>query len=170
MLCENLDLAIIIYIHPQATLQQKEQAGAYITLWWIGHAAGAAGLVFSGYGEVIEIGRKTLEALEGCHDPVPPLPGEMPPPVATPPPLGRMPDLMPPPFPADPTEPPGPGWEWHGSGPPGSNQGGWFNPDALQSLHPDLDNPAHEPHYDYNYRGSHSDGWRYYPDGRLEPK
>jgi hypothetical protein len=55
---------ILIYTHPQATLQQREQAGAYISLWWIGHAAGAAGLVFSGYGDVIEIGRKTLEALE----------------------------------------------------------------------------------------------------------
>jgi hypothetical protein len=89
MLCENLDLAIIIYTHPQATLQQREQAGAYITLWWIGHAAGAAGLVFSGYGEVIEIGRKTLEALEGCHDPVPPLPGQQPPPGDVPPPLSQ---------------------------------------------------------------------------------
>jgi RHS repeat-associated protein len=49
MLCENLDLAITIYTHPEATLQQKQQAAGYITLWWVSHSAGVAGLAFWGY-------------------------------------------------------------------------------------------------------------------------
>jgi RHS repeat-associated protein len=43
--------------------------------------------------------------------------------------------------PSDPTQPPGEGWEWRGNGPPGSEQGSWYNPTTEESLHPDLNHP-----------------------------
>ncbi len=50
----------------------------------------------------------------------------------------------------DPTQPPGPGWEWRGTGPVGSRQGSWYNPGTDQSAHPDLGHgPPKGPHYDY---------------------
>jgi RHS repeat-associated protein len=212
-ICENLDLAIIIYTHPSTTLEQKEQAGAYITLWWIGHSTLVAGTAYIAYyrlpqlvqfitfgGEVADQGcppaspplyqplpdQQPLPPSPTLPDatwpdqqpllPIPTSPAEMPLPIPTPPagvplPIPTPPALMPPPYPSDPTQSPGPGWEWRpSSAPPGSSQGSWFNPDTRQSLHPEVDSPDHGPHYDYNYRGSHSNGWRYYPDGTLEEK
>ena len=50
----------------------------------------------------------------------------------------------------DPTQPPGPGWEWRGNGPVGSSEGSWYNPTTKQSAHPDLGHaPPKGPHYDY---------------------
>lgn len=52
--------------------------------------------------------------------------------------------------PANPADPPGPGWEWRGSGPPGSSQGSWYNPSTGESLHPDLGHADPiGPHWDY---------------------
>jgi RHS repeat-associated protein len=68
----------------------------------------------------------------------------------------------------NPAEPPGPGWEWKGKGPVGSNEGSWFNPENDESLHPDLDNEEHGPHYDY--KAPDKSRWRIYPDGRIEPQ
>ncbi len=57
----------------------------------------------------------------------------------------------------DPTQPPGPGWEWKGTGPPESGRGAWYDPSTDQSLHPDLNHPNPKgPHYDY--RGPDTDG------------
>jgi len=68
----------------------------------------------------------------------------------------------------DPSQPPGPGWEWRGKGDPGSNEGSWISRDTGEKLHPDFDHPGHGPHYDYTA----PDGSRYrlYPDGRIESK
>ena len=63
------------------------------------------------------------------------------------------------------------GYEWRGAGVPGSKQGNYYNPDGKQSLHPDLNHP--DPigrHWDYNYKGSGSKGWRIFPDGSIVPK
>jgi RHS repeat-associated protein len=52
--------------------------------------------------------------------------------------------------PANPSDPPGPGWEWRGSGPPGSSEGSWYNPSTGESLHPDLGHgDPIGPHWDY---------------------
>jgi RHS repeat-associated protein len=70
----------------------------------------------------------------------------------------------------DATQPPGPGWEWKGNGPPGSGEGSWYNPDTKESLYPDLEHPdPYGPHYDYLPR-RHAPGSRVYPDGTIEPK
>lgn len=68
----------------------------------------------------------------------------------------------------NPAESPGEDWEWRGKGPVGSKEGAWYNPETEESLHPDLANPAHEPHYDYT--APDGSQWRIYPDGRIEPK
>jgi RHS repeat-associated protein len=69
----------------------------------------------------------------------------------------------------NPTTPPSEdGWEWRGKGPVGSKEGAWFNPDTRESLHPDLDNEDHGPHYDY--KAPDGSRWRIYPDGRIEPQ
>jgi RHS repeat-associated protein len=50
----------------------------------------------------------------------------------------------------DPTQPPGPGWEWKGNGPVGSKEGQWVNSSLGQKLHPDLEHlPPKPPHYGY---------------------
>jgi RHS repeat-associated protein len=50
----------------------------------------------------------------------------------------------------DPTQAPGPGWEWKGNGPVGSSEGSWYNPTTDQSVYPDLDHALPKgPHYDY---------------------
>ena len=36
---------------------------------------------------------------------------------------------------------------------PKSNDFNYYNPETKESLHPDIDNPAHEPHWDYTMRG-----------------
>ena len=69
----------------------------------------------------------------------------------------------------DPTVPPGPGYEWKGKQPVGSDKGAWVKDG--ESMHPDLNHPDPiGPHWDYNYRGSNSDGWRIYPNGNIIPK
>jgi RHS repeat-associated protein len=84
-LCENLDLAIIISTHPGATEQQKEQARAYITLWWVGHStlvAGSAYLAFYGYTQLAQFIALSKEVAEqGCPPPPesPPLYQPLPP-------------------------------------------------------------------------------------------
>lgn len=57
---------------------------------------------------------------------------------------------IPPPLPADPSEAPGEGWDWRGNGPPGSDDGAWYNPNTGESLHPDLNHPDPiGPHWDW---------------------
>jgi len=68
----------------------------------------------------------------------------------------------------NPAEPPGPGWEWRGNGPEGSNEGAWYDPETRESLHPDLGNADHGPHYDYT--DPDKTQYRLYPDGRIELK
>lgn len=77
------------------------------------------------------------------------------------------------PFPRDPATPPGPGWVWRGSGPPGSGQGNWYNPRTRESLHPDLNHgPPHGPHWDW--RAPNGQWYRWFdrggPNGTLELK
>ena len=70
----------------------------------------------------------------------------------------------------DPTVAPD-GYEWKGPGEQGSKQGNYYNPDGKQYLRPDLDHP--DPigsHWDYNYKGSGTKGWRIFPDGNIMPK
>ncbi|NJL55463.1 hypothetical protein HC928_09940 [bacterium] len=69
-------------------------------------------------------------------------------------------------------EPPGPGWEWVGGGPPGVEGGAWYNRSTGESLRPALQNyQSHGPHWDYQKgRGRGSEKWRWYPDGRCERK
>jgi RHS repeat-associated protein len=69
----------------------------------------------------------------------------------------------------NPAESPGAGWEWRGTGDPGSAKGSWYNPETGESLHPDLDHP--DPigsHYDWKAPDGNS--YRVYPDGRVVPK
>ena len=69
--------------------------------------------------------------------------------------------------PMNPTEAPGPGWEWRGDGAPGSNQGNWFNPQTQQRLHPDWNHPGDiPPHYDYSTDGKN---WTRIPPGGEIP-
>lgn len=97
--------------------------------------------------------------------PIEPVPAPTPP---VPPPL--------PEYPADPTKPPGPDWQWKGNGPPGSSRGTWIRDGTKEKLHPDFDHkPPIKPHYDYGPpEGSkqypNEDGYRWYPDGAMEPK
>lgn len=69
----------------------------------------------------------------------------------------------------NPESPPFPGWEWRGTGPPGSSEGSWYNPATGESLHPDLnhDGPL-GPHWDY--KDENGNEWRLFPDGTVEPK
>lgn len=72
-------------------------------------------------------------------------------------------------FPEEPAQQPGPGYQWRGNGPPDSLRGSWHNPDTGESLHPDTDHPPPQgPHWDY--RDPDGNSWRWYPDGRMEPK
>jgi len=69
----------------------------------------------------------------------------------------------------NPAESPGPGWEWRGSGPPGSSQGSWVNASTREVLHPDFQNPAHfGGHWDYT--NSAGKMYRLYPNGMSIPK
>jgi hypothetical protein len=68
----------------------------------------------------------------------------------------------------DPSESPGPGWEWRGSGPEGSSRGSWYNPLTDQSLHPDLDHPGPiGPHYDYSGPDTGGKSVRIYPGEEI---
>lgn len=86
--------------------------------------------------------------------------------------LPRIPRVIPkqrPPIPKSPTEPPGPGWEWRGNGPPGSSEGNWYNPKTGESLHPDPYHPPPiGPHYDW--KAPDGNWYRIYPDGSTVPK
>ena len=73
----------------------------------------------------------------------------------------------------DPTVAPGEDYEWRGKEGEavGGDKGAWVNDKTGERLHPDL---KHElpigPHWDYNYKGSGTKGWRLFPDGRIEPR
>jgi hypothetical protein len=56
--------------------------------------------------------------------------------------------------------------------PPVNPKANWHNGDTGESLRPDRHHePPIGPHWDYTYRGNpNPDGWRIYPDGRVEPK
>ena len=63
------------------------------------------------------------------------------------------------------------GYEWRGSGPEGSDKGSWYNPETGESWHPDLNHSGDiGGHWDYNYKGSGSEGWRVFPDGSIISK
>jgi hypothetical protein len=64
--------------------------------------------------------------------------------------------------------PPAPGFEWRGNGPPGTEQGSWYNPQTEERIHPDMGG-GHGPHIDYQV-GRNGPEARVYPDGRVEPK
>ncbi len=67
----------------------------------------------------------------------------------------------------DPNESPGEDWEWRGP----KDKGSWYNPKTGETWHPDLNHGgSYGPHWDYNYKGSGSNGWRVYSDGRIVPK
>ena len=70
----------------------------------------------------------------------------------------------------DPTVAPGEDYEWRGKPPSGSDKGAWYNKTTGESLHPDFNHPGMKPHYDYNYKGSGTAGWRIFPDGSILPK
>lgn len=69
----------------------------------------------------------------------------------------------------DPTQCPGEGYEWRGTGAVGSNEGSWYRESDRTYWWPDLEHP--EPigaHWDY--RDSSGNMWRFYPSGRVEFK
>jgi RHS repeat-associated protein len=68
----------------------------------------------------------------------------------------------------NPATSPGSKFEWRGKGEVGSKEGSWFDPENDESLHPDLKNEDHGPHYDY--KAPDESKYRIYPDGRIEPK
>lgn len=66
-------------------------------------------------------------------------------------------------------EAPGKGWEWRGTGDPGSSKGSRYNPNSGESLHPDLGHPDPiGPHYDW--KAPNATTYRVYPDGTVVPK
>lgn len=74
-------------------------------------------------------------------------------------------------FPNDPTQPPGPGYEWRGQpgSTPGGPRGSWYNPQTRETLRPDLSHPEPSgPHYDY--RAPNGDWYRWFPNGNVIPK
>jgi hypothetical protein len=72
----------------------------------------------------------------------------------------------PPDYPDDPSSPPGPDWEWRGP----ENKGAWHKKNPKESLRPHPEGPdnPHGEHYDW--KDSNKEGWRIYPDGRIEHK
>jgi RHS repeat-associated protein len=69
----------------------------------------------------------------------------------------------------DPANPPGDDWEWRGPDAPGGPNGGWYNPETGETLHPDLDHgPPQGPHWDWI--DPLGNGWRIGPDGTVTPK
>lgn len=98
-------------------------------------------------------------------------------PRLAPPLLARPPVQIRPPFayPRSPLEPPAPGWQWRGSGPPETGRGNWVNPRTGERLYPDLRHrPPIGPHYDYKAPNGQEFRWfppsRGFPRGHLEPK
>jgi hypothetical protein len=76
----------------------------------------------------------------------------------------------------DPAKPPkgkdGRDWTWRGKPPQGGKDGGYVNPsDKDQSAHPDTNHaPPIGPHWDFTDRNREPKSWRFFPDGRVEPK
>ncbi|UQX88701.1 polymorphic toxin type 37 domain-containing protein [Jatrophihabitans telluris] len=69
----------------------------------------------------------------------------------------------------NPAESPGTGWEWRGTGDPGTSKGSWYSPNTGESLHPDLGHPGPiGPHYDW--KAPDGTTYRVYPDGTVVPK
>jgi RHS repeat-associated protein len=69
----------------------------------------------------------------------------------------------------DPSRSPGEGWEWKGSGQPGSGRGNWHNPGTGESLHPDVAHPwPVGPHWDW--RAPDGKWYRIHPDGTTRPR
>jgi len=70
----------------------------------------------------------------------------------------------------DPTKCPGEGYEWRGSGEPGSGKGSWYNPITGEMLYPDLNHPDPlPPHWDY-FNGDGSNGYRIFEYDSYAPK
>ena len=64
----------------------------------------------------------------------------------------------------DPTQAPGPDWEWRGG-----DKGSWYNPKTGETLRPDLNHPEPiKPHWDY--KTPDKTWYRWYPDGTFELK
>jgi RHS repeat-associated protein len=60
-------------------------------------------------------------------------------------------------------------WVWRGTGPPGSSQGNWTNPNTGEWIHRDFPGGGHGPHFDYG--DPQGKRWRVFPDkGIMEPK
>ena len=85
-----------------------------------------------------------------------------------------LPGVVLPPIPPDPTQPPGPGWNWEGPDQPGGPKGGWKGP-CGDSLHWDPKPHKHiGPHWDYtdqygnNYRYDPKTG-TWHPDKKNNP-
>jgi len=72
------------------------------------------------------------------------------------------------------TKSPDRGYEWKGSGTPGSSKGNWVRgnrKDTQEVLHPDLNHkPPIGPHWDYESPSFPKPGVRLYPDGTWEHK
>ena len=70
----------------------------------------------------------------------------------------------------DPTRCDVPGFDWRGSGGPGSNKGNFYNLETGEWLHPDLSHPMPiGPHWDYGRRGSR-EIYRVFSDGTMSLK
>jgi hypothetical protein len=74
-------------------------------------------------------------------------------------------------YPTNPKLPPGPDFEWHGQpgSQPGDAEGSWYNPKGPETLRPDMDHPPPTPPH-WDYRAPSGKWYRWFPDGRLEPK
>lgn len=71
----------------------------------------------------------------------------------------------------DPTQSPGPDWEWRGRGTPADGRGNWYNPNTFEKWNPDLSHPLPiGPHWDYSFDGMPGKGWRFMPDRTYVPK
>jgi len=140
---------------PTGRLAYEEEGVCVWPFCYVPPAAEYVGEGFQELGETVEDGWNSIfgggdDSSEG------PAPGQCP---LTPP---TMPNFD------DPSQPPGPGWEWKGTGEVGSSQGSWVNPETDEKLHPDLEHgDPYGPHYDWET----PDGdYRVYPDGVVEPK
>ena len=65
--CANLDNAILIAGHPNATPFQKAQAVSYVEAVAVSHIILAEALVIGGYGALLEYGVIGGEAYDACH-------------------------------------------------------------------------------------------------------
>jgi hypothetical protein len=75
--CDNLDMAILIAGHPDATPYEKAQAVAYVEAVAVSHIVLAEAITLAGYGALIEyglIGGEVYDASQQCQEP----PGQSP--------------------------------------------------------------------------------------------